>query len=217
MAPVVEFTLSNPILQETREALPEVPIWIEDEHVSPEGSPEIVLLVTGSDSDVERFKERLSTDPSITDYEFLSKYGNGDLIKIVLSEDGFRGMTYPIAVGLNITFLEVKAQGKKMRYRAQMPTLEALSKYRSHCADRDLDFQLINISQGESIEERGYGLTSRQRDVLLHALEKGYFEVPRQTSLEDLADEFDISDQALSALLRRGQKQLLRRTIGAEE
>lgn len=53
-------------------------------------------------------------------------------------------------------------------------------------------------------------LTAPQRDALERALEAGYFDVPRQTSLVDLADELEISDSAMSQRLRRGLDNFLR-------
>ncbi|TYL36374.1 bacterio-opsin activator [Natronococcus pandeyae] len=217
MAPVVEFTLSNPILRETRKALPDVRMEVQDERISAGGTPELVMLVTGSNTDLEAFEQRLPSDPSIEEYDSLSDFGEGRLIQITLSEAGFTGMTYPVAVNFDITFLNVEARGERMRYRAQVPSLEALSHYREHCSDRSLNFELTNIYQKRSLNERRYGLTSRQREVLRQALEDGYFEVPRQTSLEELAAEFEVSNQAISALLRRGQSRLLRHTIGTDQ
>ena len=46
------------------------------------------------------------------------------------------------------------------------------------------------------------------------ALAAGYFETPRRTDLEALAEEFDISEQALSERLRRGVAAVLESTIG---
>lgn len=213
MSPIVEFTLPNPILQETRKALPELLIRIEDEYVSSDSSAELVILVSGHDRDLDGFGELALDDPSIEEYKSLENFGDSKLARITLSENGYEGMTYSFAVDLGISFLDIKARGKRMRYRAQVPTLEVLSEYRERCNDRGLSFNLVTISQGESFDGSEYGLTARQRNVLCYALEEGYFEVPRQTTLEELTAKFDISDQALSALLRRGQTQLLRHTI----
>jgi predicted DNA binding protein len=57
-------------------------------------------------------------------------------------------------------------------------------------------------------------LTDRQRDLLETALRAGYFEVPRETDLGTLSEEFDISEQALSERLRRGVSSVLASTVG---
>lgn len=60
---------------------------------------------------------------------------------------------------------------------------------------------------------RRAGLTAKQREMLLHALDTGYFDVPRRTTMVDLAGEFDISDTAVSQRLRRGLSTVLRRSV----
>ncbi|MFC7009142.1 helix-turn-helix domain-containing protein [Halalkalicoccus salilacus] len=54
-----------------------------------------------------------------------------------------------------------------------------------------------------------YGLTERQRNTLVAAFEAGYFTVPRETSLSDLAERQDASHQALSERLRRATGNLV--------
>ena len=41
------------------------------------------------------------------------------------------------------------------------------------------------------------------------AFENGFFDVPRRTALCELSEEFEISEQALSKLIRRGVRSLL--------
>ena len=53
------------------------------------------------------------------------------------------------------------------------------------------------------------GLTDEQYRAIVEAIEHGYFEIPRQISLEDLADELGISHQALSERLRRAYQTLV--------
>lgn len=52
-------------------------------------------------------------------------------------------------------------------------------------------------------------LTGRQLEVLMQASARGYYDVPRQISLRDLADELGASPAALSELLRRTEARLV--------
>lgn len=52
-------------------------------------------------------------------------------------------------------------------------------------------------------------LTERQQEVLATAYEGGYFEVPRQATTEDLADELDLDSSTVSEHLVRAQRNLL--------
>lgn len=45
------------------------------------------------------------------------------------------------------------------------------------------------------------------------ALEMGYFEVPRSAELTDVADELDLSPNAVSERIRRGEANLFRSAL----
>ncbi|MDG5775506.1 helix-turn-helix domain-containing protein [Haloarculaceae archaeon H-GB2-1] len=58
-----------------------------------------------------------------------------------------------------------------------------------------------------------YTLTDPQRTALLLAFERGYFDTPRETTLEELAGELGITRQALASRLRRGHRRLIEATL----
>lgn len=59
-------------------------------------------------------------------------------------------------------------------------------------------------------------MTERQRTVVHRAFDQGYFETPKESTLEPIAEEMDISPQAVSGLLNRGLKNLLQETLPTE-
>lgn len=52
-------------------------------------------------------------------------------------------------------------------------------------------------------------IPDRQRELLTLALEHGYFEIPRQVTLEELADHMDITKTTASNHLRKAEQQLM--------
>ncbi|ELZ76940.1 HTH DNA binding domain-containing protein [Haloferax larsenii JCM 13917] len=54
-------------------------------------------------------------------------------------------------------------------------------------------------------------LTSRQREVLETAVERGYYDIPRQVSIETLAAELDCSPSTVSEHLRKVESKVLTR------
>jgi len=60
-------------------------------------------------------------------------------------------------------------------------------------------------------------LTPAQRETLELAVQRGYFSIPRDATLSELADDLGVSDQATSERIRRGvQALLVRRLDGVE-
>ena len=96
------------------------------------------------------------------------------------------------------------------------PDYEAFNDMQNHCDEYGLSVELISIAQDSpsSDEHTRYGLTDRQYEALLLAISRGYYDRPRGATAGELAEEMDISQPAMSNLLRRGERQLLTSTIG---
>lgn len=92
---------------------------------------------------------------------------------------------------------------------------DAFNRSRNRCESYDISLELVSISSESSVyeEPHPYGLTDRQYEALTLALSRGYYESPRQTSTEELAEELGITQPSVSDLLRRGERQLLSSTL----
>jgi predicted DNA binding protein len=101
-------------------------------------------------------------------------------------------------------------------------TRAELDRFRSVLADRGLDHDLLSLvggdGDGDGRDDAESALTDRQREVLRTALRMGYFEVPRECTLADVAAEFDVDKSTVSGVLRRGEGRILKRALtGIEE
>lgn len=101
--------------------------------------------------------------------------------------------------------LDGRAHDEEWTVRTRFPDRETLVEFRKECEDREIGFSLRTLSRADECpEQSAERLTEAQRLLLMAALEEGYFDVPRGITLSELADRFDISDQAASERLRRG-------------
>ncbi|MFC6987997.1 helix-turn-helix domain-containing protein [Haloplanus sp. GCM10025708] len=105
--------------------------------------------------------------------------------------------------------LRAVASNEMWTVECRLPTEAAVTRFESSCSDEEVDLSVTRIGR------RGIGLqessvTEEQRAALSRALDEGYFEVPRRTTLVELADEFGVSDSAMSQRLRRGVRSVLR-------
>ena len=78
---------------------------------------------------------------------------------------------------------------------------------------RNAGFQLHRLTRDGESEPPGDGLTDRQDEALRIAYERGYFDIPRGASLEDVAAELDVSPSSVSERLRRAQTRLIEETV----
>jgi predicted DNA binding protein len=95
---------------------------------------------------------------------------------------------------------------------------ESFNDFRNSCENHDISLELVSITSDPSVSDgiAEGGLTDRQREALTLALSRGYYESPRKVTAQELAEEFDISQPAMSSLLRRGEKQLLSSSLGSQ-
>ncbi|KAB1197005.1 MULTISPECIES: helix-turn-helix domain-containing protein [Haloferax] len=95
------------------------------------------------------------------------------------------------------------------RLRLRVPSHSALSGLKRYWANNGIDSEFDRISALDSVEAPvSESLTDSQREALLLALERGYFDEHRRTSLDELGSELDISRQAVAARLRRAYRTL---------
>jgi predicted DNA binding protein len=177
-------------------------------HVTPEGEGQFVFWASGDD--FEEMESALKTDSTIRDCTLLTGFHDRQLYRVTLSEEGKEGMTYPAAVEHDIQFLDATTTSRGTQTRARIPTRDALKAYREACEDREVPFRLNRLySETPGGPPDRYGLTEKQHDVLVRAHERGYFETPRQVTLEELAEEFEVSRSALGRRLRRAHDELV--------
>jgi len=84
--------------------------------------------------------------------------------------------------------------------------------FTAYCAfwrETATSFSLHRLTEDDRAATPTRGLTDRQREALVTAHEKGYFEIPRTASLDEIAAELGISASSLSERLRRAQTHLV--------
>ena len=168
-----------------------------------------VVFCWARGEDLDAFERALADDETVTDVRRVSGEGDRRLYRLRLTGTA-PIVTYDTWIDLGAARLEMRYVDGRWRARMRFPDREALATFRGFCLDHDLDFRLHrlydNDREGGSSRER---LTIHQREALRLAHEGGYFGIPRETTLGDIAAELDISDQAASERVRRGCRRLV--------
>lgn len=102
--------------------------------------------------------------------------------------------------------LTAKAADGIWRFQLAFAGHERFVEFYRWCIEQDVAIEIDRVydpadSRRSSFE---FALTPTQRETLLTAFRRGYFDVPRDVNLMGLAEEFGISDTAVSQRLRRG-------------
>ncbi|QLD87016.1 helix-turn-helix domain-containing protein [Natronomonas halophila] len=115
-----------------------------------------------------------------------------------------------------VDYVEVTPEGwRQQRWFADRSAFERYCEFWRRNADA---FRLRRLREADGFGPTpANGLTDRQREALAAAHEMGYFEVPRRSSLGDVADALDISASSLSERLRRAQSSLVESALDEAE
>jgi hypothetical protein len=180
--------------------------------------PLFVLSVT--EGDQKRVENAIEDAPVTETYAVLGAAGDTRRYQIhpgpTLAEhlgphlDDVSGLRALASTEAVIERIEVLPSGwRQSGWFAHHEAFDAFREFWQHNAD----FHLHRLTREGGSEPPGDGLTDNQREALRIAYERDYFDIPRGASLEDVADELDISPSSVSERLRRAQTQLIEETV----
>jgi PAS domain S-box-containing protein len=117
----------------------------------------------------------------------------------------------------------VRADPAEVRLTVHLQKTRDVRELSERLSERYRDVELSARREGgQSAVERAPlqvpldDLTERQSEVLRAAYYSGYFESPRETTGEELAEAFDVSSQAIHQHLRRAERRVFRALLDAE-
>lgn len=187
-------------LSHTLESLPDVEI--ECERIVQAGDDVILPLLWIRHLDQEAVEAALEEDPTVEDVNCLSTLDGEYLYRMEWIDD-VHLLLHMLTNG-HATVLDAYGRRDCWQTRVLFKDREHFSKTHEFTEEHGLTFDVESIRELDGEPAGRFGLTNSQYKALVQAARRGYFDIPREVSLEELADELDVSHQSLSELLRRG-------------
>ncbi|WP_254279682.1 bacterio-opsin activator domain-containing protein [Haloarcula marina] len=171
--------------------------------------------VSDAGADMAAITALLTELPELRSAELLVDTGTKGLFRAEW-EPEFMGIMAAIAA-TGVTVLTASGSADGWRFEIRATELGQLSTFQRHCADSGVNVTLVRISQlTEAGSDAAYDLTPEQREALLLAFERGYYDDKRGVDQTELAAELGISRQAFASRLRRGYRALIGSTVAAD-
>lgn len=209
-----EFDLVSPALPLTGVAADlDTVLHVEDVIAVSDGPPAVVFSARGVDR--ERLETLLDESASFAGYVSLESGQSASQYRVALDESGVDVDLYQQLVDLPTHPTEARVTGRKWTVHSQFADRADLASFWDACERTGIGFELIRLSRPNDADAEDYGLTEPQHEAILAAFEMGYYDVPRNATLADIAEELDTTTSALSERLRRGHRQLIERTVRA--
>lgn len=199
-------------LEETSRRLPEA--LFEAVRVVADGSDGVMPLVWGTGGDQATITEALEDDASTDEVKVCTQIRGASLYR--LSWTARVRVVTKLLVAERGAVLSARARDGAWTFRILFPHREAVAAIVESCDRYDVDLQIERIHPMTESSRSGQSeLTDQQLRTVETALERGYYDVPRKTTLTELSEELDVSHQALSERLRRGHRRLVESTLGS--
>lgn len=196
-------------LEETLAAVPSAVIDIERVVASEEVLTPHFWVSNVSDMD---FEEATESDPSVRDLRRLDSFENATLYRAEWTEN-IESIVYAY-MDVGAVILEAVGTEDIWNVHMRFDDHSQLTMFQTHCEDRGIPFQVKRLHEvTRPSPAHQFGVTEKQYDALVRAWEAGYFESPAETTLEEVAAELSISQQALSQRMRKGYGMLIANTL----
>lgn len=158
------------------------------------------------DSSREHIEETLGSHPEVEGLEQIARLDDRFLYRAEWGQD-IDGVISSLRETRG-TILEGEGTDEYWEFRLRFIDRDSLQQFVDACREKDIDVNLRAVFQ-RSHPKTGDAVSETQLETLLIAYEKGFFDVPREISLEDLSETFGVSEQAVSQRLRRGTANMI--------
>lgn len=210
MSVIAEFRLVSKdiALLAALKAVPQMVLDVEQTIAVDPDQP--VLFAWARGDDFEQFERALEEDDRIAEHETVESLCEEQLYRIRISPLTSVGF-YRLDVEVGTSRLDVSVTHEGVELRMRFPDQQALQEYFGRCRAQGIAVSLHSLynDQTGTRNNNQYSLSKKQRETLELAQQKGFFAVPRQTSLATIAGELDISEQAVSERIRRATETLV--------
>lgn len=163
--------------------------------------------------DFDLVEEALAADHTVSAFTRLWGNGNRGTYRIQYSEQS--KLISPAILERDGLMLESKSEGDGWCVRLQFPDHDRLYDLYEYATAEGITLDVHEVHQQEVTQNhRGLELTASQVEALMAAYEHGYYDEPRDTSLEELGAVLGISPTAVGGRLRRASARLVEECLG---
>lgn len=173
-----------------------------------------VPLFSVYDGDIDEFRRQVRDHPSVESLNEVSAHG--DHVVFALDWDVARDVFLQGLLETGAHVLNATGSTDAWEFELRFSNHEALGEFQEYCSNAHIPLEVGRIyNPTKPGSGQWYGLTTAQKDTLVRAVGAGYYAIPRRVSTKDLAEVFDVSDQAVTERLRRAIATLVNNTLVA--
>jgi predicted DNA binding protein len=191
-------------------------LYVEIQRIIATSTDSPMPLIWVATNDFEVFEATLADDLTVESFSCLSGFNKSQQYYRICWSDAVELVVDLFCEGGGMV-TQARTSGDFWEFEAMFPYHTTLSSTYAVCEENELALTIDSVSKLDSNRQTQFGLTDTQQQTLLMAQKMGFYNVPRELSITDLAATLNISHQAVSERLRRAQANLIEQTIAAAE
>lgn len=191
-------------------AVPDMDLTLERWRIESEDRVSGFVLADGTA--FKTFEAELSQLSTVEEFSRISEMDSARLYQVRFIS---KTQHLPEYSGVSGVISEIEIQSDGLHITAHFPDRSEVVKLKEFLEGKGMTVEtkaLYRTSQSSPSAE----MSKKQKEALFAAYERGYFDVPKGTTLSDLADELDVTPSSLSGRLKRAQQHLVRAQIRQE-
>jgi predicted DNA binding protein len=165
-----------------------------------------------SDTEEADIEAAFRDHPDVTNIRLVDEIGGGYLIRVEWRTE-YQGILKAI-VETDVVLVSGTGTHESWHFEVRADERGAIADFQGYSREHDIPLELLTMhSLSEVATEPEYGLTDTQREALILAYDRGYYQSPREVTLDELAADLGITGQAFGSRLRRGIHHLVGRAL----
>lgn len=165
--------------------------------------------------DFDAVEAALEADHTVSAYTMVSKTPERRTYRVTYSDQA--RLISPLITELDGLMLDSRSHDGGWVVELRLPDHNALYRLGERASDAGIRFDVLEIHQTEPDDGSDVALTEPQIEALVSAYEHGYYDEPRETSLEELGSVLGLSRTAVSGRLRRASSRLIEEHLDHDE
>ena len=182
-------------------------VTIEVEQTIAIGRDGLLPFVWFNTDDRRALERALTDDDSVTDFHLIADFETDSLYQLEWN-DRVNHLIRVLAEE-NGAVLAATGHSGIWHLRLLFADRDAVRRTSEYCEEQGITLEIQTIHELTRESHTRFGLTQSQQRALKLASTHGYYSVPREATADDLAEELDVSHQALSERLRRAHGNLV--------
>ena len=163
-------------------------------------------------TEVDNIESAFTEHPGITDIRLVDSVGDEYLLRVEWALDYDDVLT--VLAETAVPLISATGTNQHWTFEIRGDDRSDIAAFQRRCQELDITITLRKLYALTPVETATEAaLTDTQQEALVLAYERGYFESPRESTLEALGEELDISQQAVGSRLRGGIGHVLGSTL----